>query len=163
MRPIEPLESRLFLSADPVPRPGYNTGTGFFVTGGKVYDANGYEFIMKGLNHNQWWGNATNNLNAIDHVARTGANAVRAVFNYTDPSSGSNTPAKRRTIVERYLANNIVPVVEDHSTTTSALHEDPAALAAVVDQWLLPDNVSWLQQYESKIILNIANDLYGKR
>ncbi|MBC8106682.1 MAG: cellulase family glycosylhydrolase, partial [Anaerolineae bacterium] len=154
----EQLEPRRLLSADPVPRPAWNTGTGFFVSGNKVYDANGYEFIIKGPNQNQWWGNPTENLNAIDHVAKTGANAVRAVFNWADASGGSNTPAERKTIVERYLANNMVPIVEDHATTNTTDHESPTALAAVVDHWLDPANVQWLQQYESKLMLNIANE-----
>ena len=153
---IEALEPRRLLSVDPVPRPVFNTGTGFFVSGGKVYDANGYEFVIRGVNQNQWWGNPAENLLAIDEVAKTGANAVRAVMNWV--SGGSDTPTERRTIVERYLANNIVPIVEDHAATNSNDNESPAALATIVDKWLDPANLSWLQQYEQKLILNIANE-----
>jgi len=103
-----------------VTRPAYNTGTGFFVLNGGVYDANGNEFVIRGINQNQWWGNPTENYNAIDHVAKTGANAVRAVFfkDLEAPSaSGSDTPAERRAIVEKYVADNVVPIVEDHGAT----------------------------------------------
>src|SRR4051812_24814975 len=81
MRPpvgLQPLEARVHLS---VARRSYNTGVGLFVSGGQVYDANGEPFVIRGINQNQWWGNPAENLNAIDHVAKTGANAVRAVFN----------------------------------------------------------------------------------
>jgi mannan endo-1,4-beta-mannosidase len=157
---IESLESRVFLS---VARPSYNTGTGFFVLNGNVYDANGNEFVIRGINQNQWWGNPTENYNAIDHVARTGANAVRAVFfkDLEAPSaSGSDTPAERRAIVEKYIANNIVPVVEDHGATENEFDaiNKPAALAETVDNWLDPANVDWLQDYERQVILNPANE-----
>ena len=43
---IESLEPRFLLS---VARPAYNTGTGFFVLNGNVYDANGNEFVIRGI------------------------------------------------------------------------------------------------------------------
>src|SRR5262245_41520309 len=110
---IESLESRVLLS---VARPAYNTGTGFFVLDGKLYDANGNEFIMKGPNNNHAWGSYISNYNAIDHIARTGANASRAVM-YQDIvadatnswTDAADTPARRKEVVERYLANGVVP------------------------------------------------------
>lgn len=33
-----------------VARPSYNTGTGFFVKGNRLYDANGVEFRIRGVN-----------------------------------------------------------------------------------------------------------------
>ena len=161
---IEPIEPRLHLAADPVPRPSYNTGTGFFVVEGKVYDANGYPFVMKGPNNNHAWGSYTNNYNAIDHIARTGANAARAVMyqniiadptnNWTD---AADTPARRKVVVERYLANGVVPVVEDHaSIQDSSSQSNPAALHEITTHWL--DNAAWLKQYEKYVILNIANE-----
>lgn len=151
---FEPLERRRLLSIAPVPRPAWNTGEGFFVADGRVYDANGYEFVIRGFNNNHWWGIEANNLAAVDQFPKTKANAVRAVMGINN-SGGSNTPAQRRAIVERYIANNIVPVVEDHEATCSS---DPAALQAIVNRWLEPGNVAWLQQYERQVILNIANE-----
>ena len=156
---IESLEARVHLSAA---RPSYNTGTGFFVSNGEVYDANGEAFVIRGFNQNHWWGTPSENFAAIDHVAKTGANAVRAVFNKDLPgittSSGSDTPAERRAIVEEIIANNMVPVVEDHAVTNETYVNDPNGLHQVVTNWLDPGNVSWLQQYEQQVILNIANE-----
>ena len=73
-------------------------------------------------------------------------------------ASGSDTPAERRAIVEEYLANNIVPIVEDHAVTNETYVNDPNGLHQVVTNWLDPANVSWLQQYERQVILNIANE-----
>lgn len=37
-------------------RPSWNTGQGFFVVKNKIYDANGVEFKIRGVNHTHWWG-----------------------------------------------------------------------------------------------------------
>ena len=162
---IEPVEPRLHLAGDPVPRPSYNTGTGFFVVNGNVYDANGIPFVMKGPNNNHAWGSYNDNYAAIDHIARTGANAARAVM-YQDITLDSgnpwtdaaDTPARRKVVVERYLANSVVPVVEDHASIADggSVQANPAALAEITTHWLA--NAAWLKQYERYVILNIANE-----
>jgi mannan endo-1,4-beta-mannosidase len=149
---IEPLEPRTLLSAA---RPAGNTGNGFFVNGNQVFDANGMPFVVRGINMNQWWGSASNNLSSLDQIKKTKANAVRLVFNYGDQFSGSITPASRKTIVERALADGLVPIVEDHDATGGM---DATSLTAVVDNWLQPANVAWLKQYERFVVLNIANE-----
>ncbi|MEO6436732.1 MAG: cellulase family glycosylhydrolase, partial [Tepidisphaeraceae bacterium] len=132
---IEALEPRRLLAVlpgiaapQPVPRPAFSTGGGFFVKDAQLYDANGYPFHIRGFNHTHWWGNTTNNFAAIDEFPKTRANAVRAVMG--TGFGGSMTPAQRKTIVERYIANGIVPIVEDHMGTSSF---DPASLSAIVD------------------------------
>jgi hypothetical protein len=158
MRNIELLERRMLLAVgvvepQPAARPVSNTGGGFFVSGGKVYDANGYRFDIRGINHTTWWGNNANNLAAIDEFPKTGANAVRVVF-----GTGfgiSSTPAQRKTIVEKLIGKGLIPIVEDHTATSGT---DGASLQTVVDRWLLPDNKAWLKQYERQVILNIANE-----
>jgi hypothetical protein len=157
----EQIESRTLLS---VARPAYNTGTGFFVSGGNVYDANGELFVQKGINAVHAWGSYNTNYNAIDQIAKTGANTIRTVMyqniaadptnNWTD---STDTVARRKAVVERYLANGIVAVVEDHaSIQDSSSQSSTTALAEITTHWL--DNSAWLKQYESGIILNIANE-----
>lgn len=158
---IETIERRLLLS---VTRPAYNTGTGFFVKDGLVYDANGNEFIMKGPNMNHAWGSYNSNYAAIDQIAKTGANAARIVMyrdiaadasnNWTD---AADTVARRKAVVERYLANGMVAVVEDHaSIQDSSSQSSVAALNQITTHWI--ENASWLMQYEQGVILNIANE-----
>src|SRR3954465_5288218 len=146
---FEPLEARCHMSAS---RPIGNTGTGFYVNGNSVYDANGQSFIARGVNMNQWWGSASNNLASLDQIKKTKANAVRLVFNYSDQFSGSISPSARKTIVERAIADGLVPIVEDHDATGGM---DATSLTALVDNWLQPANVAWLKQYERFVILNI--------
>ncbi len=160
---VEILESRRLLSAgfspqaslsagDAIARPADVPGTGFFVANGKVYDANGYEFLLRGFNHTTRHGNGTRNLNAINEFDKTGANAVRTTFGTFGVGT---TPTQRKSIVEQYLSQGIIPIVEDHSATNGT---SASQLQTIVDRWLQPDNVKWLKQYEDNIILNIANE-----
>ncbi len=135
-----------------VPRPPESLGRGFFVVGDTIYDKRGQPLRIVGFNHTHAWGNQDENLAAVDEFPRTGANVVRAVFM---PGLGADTPAERRAVVERYLDNHVVPMVEDHRTTCN---DDPATLRAAVDDWTHPDNVAWLTAYEDRVILNIANE-----
>jgi mannan endo-1,4-beta-mannosidase len=158
---VEAIERRLLLS---VARPAYNTGAGFFVKDGLVYDANGNEFVMKGPNMNHAWGSYNSNYAAIDQIAKMGANATRVVMyrdvvadaanNWTD---SADTVARRKAVVERYLANGMVAVVEDHaSIQDSSSQSSVAALNEITTHWI--ENASWLKQYEQGVILNIANE-----
>ena len=126
--------------------------TGFFVKAGDIYDANGHRFIMKGINHTHWWGDQANSLAAIPELKKTGANTVRVVFG---ENMGANTPAEKREVVESYLANGIVPIVEEHRGTCD---ESPSTLANIFDVWLDPENAAWLKDHERHIILNVANE-----
>ena len=52
--------------------------TGFKVSGTKLLDANGNEFIMRGINHPHSWFTAQDDT-ALEAIAATGANTVRIV------------------------------------------------------------------------------------
>ena len=136
-----------------VGRPTYNTGSGFFTRGGQIYDANGSAFTIRGFNHTTWWGSAKDEINAIGQFKKTGANAVRVVFG--SDFGPSQTPAQRKLIVEKFIAQGIVPIVEDGTATGK---KDAASLRKIVDRWLQPGNVAWLKKYEKQVILNIANE-----
>jgi mannan endo-1,4-beta-mannosidase len=130
-------------------RPSWNTGKGFYVVGNKIYDANGAEFRMRGVNHTHWWGGL--NEAAIPYIAASHANTSRAVFG---PDGGAVTPAQHEEVVRQYIAAGIVPVVDYHNATCG---EDPAQLNAAVDMWLGPDK-AWLQSLERYVIVNITNE-----
>src|SRR5438874_459662 len=134
---IERLETRRLLSVTPVTRPASNTGTGFFVSGGKVYDANGYPFVIKGPNQDHAWGSYTQNYNTIDQLGRTGANAARVVMYQdivADPTNSwtdsTDTPTRRKQIFEPYFATGTVPINDGHysiqnrssKSSTASLH-----------------------------------------
>ena len=97
-------------------RPSWNTGKGFYVVGNKIYDANGVEFRMRGVNHTHWWGGT--NEAAIPYIANSHANASRAVFG---PDGGAVTAPQREAVVKQYIAAGIVPVVDYHNATCARI------------------------------------------
>ena len=104
--PVESLESRLFLSVaepQPITRPGYNHGVGFFVRDAKIFDANGYQFTIEGFSHTTWWG--ANDVEAIGEFPKTHANTVRVAFG--TGMGPSQTPEQRRAIGCRPVVNCI--------------------------------------------------------
>jgi mannan endo-1,4-beta-mannosidase len=131
------------------PRPRSNTGKGFYVVKDKIYDANGVEFRIRGVNHTHWWGGTGEE--AIPYIRKAHANTSRAVFG---PGLGADTTALRKSIVQKYIANRVVPMVEWHKPTCD---ESPESLRAAVDLWVGPDK-DWLKKYERYVIINIANE-----
>src|SRR5688500_181778 len=123
------------VGADTVDGPSSSTTTGFFVQGGDIYDPSGRRFLIRGVNHTHWWGDQEANLLAVDELPKTGVNMVRAVFG---PDFGVDTPEEKREVVERYVENGLPVMVEDHRGTCD---EDPATIAAAVDEWTHPANV----------------------
>jgi len=127
-----------------VQRPTYNTGTGFFVLGKTLYDANGYEFRIRGVNKTHY--------DAIqyDIVNRMGANAVRWVL-----WDAANTQAAQVAAARAWIAQKIVPIPGNWAATCNEL---PADLTSIVDLWVA-QAASWttadLQRYA---IINIANE-----
>lgn len=146
-------------SQGPGVRPEGNTGKGFYVSGRTIYDANDQPFEIRGINNNHWWGGEADdtwwtgdNVASIAELAKTGANSARVVLG---PVMGADTPAERRALVEEYIANGVVPIVEDHRAIGGRTAEE---LFAAVAAWLDPENVEWLKKYERQVILNIANE-----
>ena len=66
-------------AAEEVPAEKTNdSAEGFYVSGTKLYDANGSEFVMRGINHpHNWFKNQDET--ALAAIAKTGANCVRIV------------------------------------------------------------------------------------
>lgn len=147
-------------------RPTGNKGTGFYVADGKIFDKNDIEFIPYGVNSVHVWLNEKDSRNALENeIRKSSANIVRIVTageSWTW-NSQSNTPAKKKELVQLAINAGLVPMIELHDGT--CLHEidKPAAdgkmgLKQIVDHWLLPDNVEMLKQFEDYLMLNIANE-----
>ncbi len=124
-------------------RPAGNTGTGFYVSGSKLYDAKGAEFRIRGVNRNHWdsYGTPTG-------LPLSGANTERVVLSFT------NTTAYNWNIVSsQMLANKIVPIPGNWTATCKA---DLASLNAIVDTWVA--QASTWTQLNAKGLINIANE-----
>ncbi|MET0284226.1 MAG: cellulase family glycosylhydrolase [Polyangiales bacterium] len=127
-------------------RPSYNKGTGFFVSDGKLYDAHGSEFHVRGVNKLHW------------DMASPGL-------------SDALSPATRWTVDFKLdQAKNLALLQgEDGHGGTIAEHsviipgnwegtckDDPAILKQIVDTWIAQAPM-W-QTLEKFMILNIANE-----
>ena len=127
---------------------------GFQVSGTKLYDANGNEFIMRGVNYPHAW-YTSQYTTAIPAMASKGFNTVRFVVSngqqYTKTSY-----SELSALVDLCKQNNMVAVLEVHDATGSDSTSD---LNAAVNYWI--ENKSILQGNEAYVILNIANEWYG--
>jgi mannan endo-1,4-beta-mannosidase len=136
-------------AADKALRPSYNTGSGFFVANGKLYDANGNEFRMRGVNRNHY------DSNSQAGIAKSGANAVRFFMYQT--SIGA---AKYGSVVQaQHIALKEVPIITMPyfpDNTPSSCNTSTTELAAGVAWWVA--NAATFTQFNRHSIINIANE-----
>jgi hypothetical protein len=121
-------------------RPAYNTGHGFFVLNGKLYDANGVEFRIRGINKLHW--DLTTN-----GIPNTHANTERWAIDFTQPT------ATNLGLVQSSIANHMVPMPGNWNATCDT---DQASLSAIVDTWVAQEP-AW-HAVDDKMIINVANE-----
>jgi hypothetical protein len=127
-------------SSGGVARPSYNTGLGFFVLNGKLYDANGAEFRVRGINKLHW------DL-STPGIPATHANTERWDIDFTQ-STATNIG-----LMNSSIANHMVPMPGNWNGTCST---DPSVLSSIVDTWVAQEP-AW-HAVDDKMILNIANE-----
>lgn len=134
--------------------PQASAASGFYVSGGKLYDSTGKPFYMRGINHGHSW--FKNDLNtAIPAIAKTGANTVRIVLsNGTQYTKDDLNSVKN--IINVVNANKMIAVLEVHDATGK---DDYNSLDAAVNYWISIKEA--LIGKEDRVIVNIANEWYG--
>lgn len=126
----------------------------FQISGTRLVDANGNEFIMRGVNHAHVWYKSELE-NALDGIAATGANCVRVVFADGDQWERV-TASELQSVIEKCAERRLVMIAEIHDATGK---DDIASLDRAVDCWIEVKDV--LNAYSDKVILNIANEWLG--
>ncbi len=128
--------------ADLIQRPSYNTGIGFFVKDGKLYDAKGSEFRIRGVNRVHW------DSDSAAGLVKSRSNTVRWDIDFTRPAAVNAAMVKQQSI-----DNGIVPIV---GNWTGTCNSDPSKLSAIVSTWVAqaPD---WTK-LDKYLIVNIANE-----
>ena len=127
---------------------------GFKIVNGKIIDANGNEFIMRGINeaHN-WYQNYDES--SVKGIAATGANTIRYVL--SDGEKYSKDDAyKVKQLIKLAEENKLVSVLEVHDATGS---NDYSSLERAAKYWIEIKDA--LKGHEDTVILNIANEWYG--
>jgi mannan endo-1,4-beta-mannosidase len=129
-------------SAGAVTRPSYNTGNGFFVYNGTLYDPNGNPFRIRGVNRLHW------DSNSAAGIAKSGANTVRWDIDFTQPVENNVNE-----IQTQGIQNNNVPIVGNWTATCD---QDTNSLNSAVSTWV-SQAAQWttLDRY---LIVNIANE-----
>ncbi|MCD7731097.1 MAG: glycoside hydrolase family 5 protein [Oscillospiraceae bacterium] len=127
---------------------------GFTVSGTKLLDANGNEFVFRGINHAHSWF-PQNDGEALQAIADTGANCVRIVLangiQWTKDSSETIT-----SLIEKCKALNMIAIVEVHDGTGDDSLE---TIEQICDYWIeVKDALIGTEDY---VILNIANEWVG--
>ena len=130
------------------------TAMGFYVEGTKLYDANGNEFIMRGVNHAHTWFKGELKT-AIPAIAATGSNTVRIVLSngYQWNKDSLDSILEIIALCKEY---KMIAVLEVHDGTGK---NDAAVLSGIVDYWIEMKDA--LIGNEAYVILNIANEWYG--
>jgi hypothetical protein len=127
-------------SGGTVARPSYNTGSGFFVVGNKLYDANGVELRIRGLNKLHWDADSPG-------IPKTHANTVRWDIDF------SQSTATNLGLMQQSITSHIVPMPGNWQGTCD---ENANTLTHIVDTWVAQAS-SW-KTLERSMILNIANE-----
>src|SRR6185312_14665837 len=130
-------------------RPAYNTGAGFFVLNGQLYDALGHLFHVRGTNQLHW------DSGMPQYVPNTGANTVRLW-------DGNHSTSTYLSISNSYIGNGILVDVGMANVPggggTSGDNSVPDLDA--VTAWFV-SNESAFAPIMNSILLNIANE-WGK-
>ena len=147
-----------------IARPEYNTGKGFFVLDGKLYDSSGTEFIPIGANTAVFWQSETSAMKSFPDMKKAGANCARIVSVTNDASnswSWQSNFTKQKACVKACVDNKIIPILEFHDVTCGNGYETDAEnknLKRVVDYWCSANLVQLCKDYEKYLIVNVANE-----
>lgn len=156
------LPSKVPAAADEQPTPSgdaaqpddpASTG-GFSVSGTNLIDANGNEFVMRGINHPHTWFTAQDDT-ALEAIAAAGANTVRIVCG-SGQQYNRDTVDSLNKITDKCRELEMIAVLEVHDITGK---DDADLLEAASDYWI--DVKDALIGKESYVILNIANEWVG--
>jgi len=126
---------------------GSSTANTFRVEAGKLYDRCGEQVILRGVNEMIVWSSGQDGVPEFAEIAKTGANAVRIVWNDEGSAAGLDVA------ITNALAQQLIPIIEHHGATG-----DLSKLTAVVDYWVRPEVVTVLKKHEQNLLLNIANE-----
>ncbi len=134
--------------------PGPLVTDGYFTTkNGKLYDANGKEFLIRGVNSaHLWFDNYDRDYayKSLLPISRTNSNTVRIVWGLNLQGMSVGQLEK---IIQRVIELNMIPMIELHDATGSS---DINSLLNCA-KWF-KDNMSLFFKYKRYVLINIANE-----
>ncbi|KAF4407214.1 MULTISPECIES: glycoside hydrolase family 5 protein [Streptomyces] len=133
-----------------------SAATGLHVSDGRLVEADGSDFVMRGVNHAHTW--YPSETGSIADIKSLGANTVRVVLSSGDRWT-KNDPADVQKVVDDCKANRVICVLEVHDTTGYGDQEGASTLDSAADYWLELKDV--LAGEEDYIVVNIGNEPLG--
>ena len=133
------------------------TSTGFHISGTKLLDANGNNFIMRGVNYSYAWqhGDCSIAQSVISAAKRQKANCIR--INLSDGEVYAKTSAAELTKLIQLCKNyNLIAIVNTHDETGSSKTKD---LEKAVAYWKEMKEI--LNANTAYVIVNVSNEWYG--
>jgi len=128
---------------------------GFHLSGRNIVDANGNNFIIRGISHAHTW--YPSQTSSFANIKATGANTVRVVL-----SGGrwtKNSASDVANVIQLCKTNRLICVLENHDTTGYGEQSGAYTLAQAVTYWKEIQSV--LTGQEAYVIINIGNEPYG--
>ncbi|MET9781388.1 glycoside hydrolase family 5 protein [Nocardiopsis alba] len=156
-RPIPALAMALALVAAPfahaVPA---HADSGFRVDDGRLVDAAGNDFVIRGVSHPHTW--FPHETGALADIGSLGANTVRVVLSSGDRWQ-ENGAEEVAAIVADCKENLLICMLEVHDTTGYGEDPEAATLEQAVDHWLRIQDA--IEGEEEHVLVNIANEPFG--
>ena len=121
------------------------------VNGRNIVDANGHNFIMRGVSHPYAW--HKDQKQAFTDIKKLGANSVRVVLT---SDIGANEVAD---VIARCNQNRLICVLENHDTTGYGEQEGSVPLDVAANYWVGLKSV--LAGHENHVVINIGNEPWG--
>ncbi|GAA1257219.1 hypothetical protein GCM10009677_04410 [Sphaerisporangium rubeum] len=137
--------------------PAASAAVGLRVSGTNITEANGTNFIFRGVSHAHVW-YQDRLATSLAGIKSLGANSVRVVL-----SGGRWTPANNAAdvanVVAQCKANKLICVLENHDTTGYGEQGGAVTLDAAVNYWLSVQSA--LTGQEDYVVVNIGNEPIG--
>ncbi|MFC9889337.1 cellulase family glycosylhydrolase [Streptomyces pilosus] len=130
--------------------------TGFRVENGRLLEASGNDFVMRGVNHAHTW--YADRIDALAHIKAKGANTVRVVLSSGDRWT-RNDASDVADVVARCKQNRLICVLEVHDTTGYGEQSGAVTLSRAADYWISVRGA--LAGQEDHVIVNIGNEPHG--
>jgi mannan endo-1,4-beta-mannosidase len=133
------------------------SATGLHISGGRLVEGNGNDFVMRGVNHAHTWYPGRTQQSLAD-IKALGANTVRVVL--ADGHRWSaNSASDVANVIAQCKANRLICVLEVHDTTGYGEESAAGTLDQAADYWIGLKDV--LAGQENYIIVNIGNEPWG--
>ncbi|MFH9005908.1 cellulase family glycosylhydrolase [Streptomyces afghaniensis] len=136
--------------------PAQAAPTGFRIENGRLLEASGNDFVMRGVNHAHTW--YPGETQSLADVKALGANTVRVVL-----SDGhrwtKNSAQDVAGVIAQCKANRLICVLEVHDTTGYGEEAAAGTLDHAADYWIGLKEV--LTGQEDYVIINVGNEPWG--